>query len=84
MVSFSFWENLLFDDYKVYVAEYVSNNDSSCRRILTHSFSNLIAAGKLTYVEWPRYKNGRKKPNNGLLSAWSTLKSFSFPTKDTG
>jgi hypothetical protein len=40
---------------------------TSCRKILTHSFSDLIQAGQLTDALWPRYASGQKKPGSGLL-----------------
>jgi hypothetical protein len=55
----------LFEKCKVFMEEYVSDNDSSCRKILTLSFSDLIFAGRLT--KGPGQKSGRKKPNSGLL-----------------
>jgi hypothetical protein len=60
----------LFGYYNVFVKEYVSDHDSSCQKNLTHLFSDLILAAKLTNAEWPRYKNGQNKSNNlnnGLL-----------------
>jgi hypothetical protein len=57
----------LFENYEVFIEEYVSDDDSSCRKILTHSFWDLIFAGRLTEALWPRSKSGRKKPNTGLL-----------------
>jgi hypothetical protein len=57
----------LFEKYEVFIEEYVSDNDSSCHKILTHSFWDLILEGQLTEALWPRTKSGRKKPNSGLL-----------------
>jgi hypothetical protein len=41
-------DRLLFKTYMVFIEEYVSDNDPSCRKILTHSFWDLILAGRLT------------------------------------
>jgi hypothetical protein len=57
----------MFETYEVFIEEYVSDDDSSCRKILTHSFWDLIFEGWLTEALWPRTKSGRKKPNSGLL-----------------
>jgi hypothetical protein len=57
----------LFEKYKVFIEEYVTDKDSSCHKILTHSFWDLIFADRLTEALWPRSKSGRKKPNSGLL-----------------
>jgi hypothetical protein len=35
----------LFKKYEVFIKEYVSDNDSSCRKILTHSLWDLILEG---------------------------------------
>jgi hypothetical protein len=39
----------------------------SVRKILTQSYHDLLAALKITDDEWPRCRNGHKKPDNGLL-----------------
>ena len=57
----------LFEEGNVYVGEYVSDDDSSSRAILTHSTADLIEAGTLSEEDWPRYLNGGKKPDNGQL-----------------
>jgi hypothetical protein len=57
----------LFKTEAVLIEEYVSDDDSSCCKILTHSFSDLIQAGQLADALWPRYASGQKKPDSGLL-----------------
>jgi len=57
---------------KCYIAHLVTDDDSSVRKILTHSYQDLIDALELTIEDWPRYpgtkgKPGKKKPDNGLL-----------------
>jgi hypothetical protein len=51
----------------VFIKEYASDDDSSCRKILTHSFLDLILAFRLTQILWPRFNSGCKKLNSGLL-----------------
>ena len=54
-----------------YIANLVTDDDSSVRKILTHSYQGLIDALQMTVDEWPRYEKkdgiGNKKPDNGLL-----------------
>jgi hypothetical protein len=50
-----------------YVANLVTDDDSLVRKILTHSFKELLQAERMTDAEWPRTATGRKKPDNGLL-----------------
>ena len=60
----------LNDKEKCYVAHLVTDDDSSVRKILTHSYQELIDALQCTIDDWPRYgKDGKgaKKPDNGLL-----------------
>jgi hypothetical protein len=52
---------------KCYVANLVTDDDSSVRNILTHSYMELCDALRITDAEWPRYANGKKKTDNGLL-----------------
>jgi hypothetical protein len=33
----------------------------------SHSYQEMIEAMVSTIDDWPRYSNGKKKPNNGLL-----------------
>jgi hypothetical protein len=39
----------------------------SSRAILTHSIEDLIEVGLKTEEDWPGYKNGAKKWDNGIL-----------------
>ena len=57
------------EEVKCFVAMLVTDDDSSVRKILEHSYRELIDAGKMMEADWPRYKNGtgQKKPDNGLL-----------------
>jgi hypothetical protein len=57
----------LLKTYMVSIKEYISDDDSSCCKILTHCFWNLILAGRLTKALWPRLDSGWKKPKSGLL-----------------
>jgi hypothetical protein len=57
----------LYEEGSVYIGEYVSDDDSSSRAVLTHSIKDLIEAGIKTPEDWPKYKNGAKKKDNGLL-----------------
>jgi hypothetical protein len=57
----------LNDKNKCYIAHLVTDDDSSVRKILTHSYQELIDALQATIEDWPRYANGAKKPDNGLL-----------------
>jgi hypothetical protein len=52
---------------KCYIAHLVTDDDSSVRKILTHSYQELIDKLQATIDDWPRYANGAKKPDNGLL-----------------
>jgi hypothetical protein len=52
---------------KSYVANLVTDDDSSVCKILTHSYRELVDALKMTEAEWLWYVNGKKKPDNGLL-----------------
>jgi hypothetical protein len=47
----------------------VTDDDSSVRKILTHSYQALTDAGMMKPAEWPRFRDGKgaKKPDNGLL-----------------
>jgi hypothetical protein len=57
------------EDVQCFVEKLVTDDDSSVRKILTHSYRELIEAGEMLEADWPRYKNGTgaKKPDNGLL-----------------
>jgi hypothetical protein len=52
---------------KCYVSRLVTDDDSLVRKILTHSYRDLLAANSISEDECPRYANGKKKPDNGLL-----------------
>jgi hypothetical protein len=55
----------LFLDYNAYIYEYVGDDDSSTKKVLRHSWEEEVIAGTLDEV--PRYINGKKKPDNGVL-----------------
>ena len=60
----------LNENDKCYIAQLVTDDDSSVRKILTHSYQDLIDALQWTVDDWPRYGpdgKGKKKPDNGLL-----------------
>jgi hypothetical protein len=61
---------------KCYVANLVTDDDSSVRKILTHSYRELVDALKMTEAEWPRFVNGRKRPDNGLLPLLHAIIKF--------
>jgi hypothetical protein len=52
---------------KCYVASLVMDDYSSVRKNLTHSYRDLLQSMKITENEWPRYANGKKKPDTSLL-----------------
>jgi hypothetical protein len=54
-------------EHKCFIANLVTDDDSLVRKILTHSYRELLAAGRATERECPRYKNGQKKPDHGQL-----------------
>jgi hypothetical protein len=49
-----------------YIARLVTDDDSSIRNVLTHSYRELLRAERSTKIDCPRYANGQKKPDNGL------------------
>jgi hypothetical protein len=55
------------EEEKCYISHLVTDDDSSVRKILTHSYQEMIEAHTSTIDDWPRYSNGQKKPDNGLL-----------------
>jgi hypothetical protein len=61
---------------KCYVAKLVTDDDSSVRKFLTHSYRELVAALKMTDAEWPRYVIGGKLPDNGLLPLLHAIIKF--------
>jgi hypothetical protein len=55
---------------QVYIHSLVTDDDSSVRRILTHSFKKKVDAGRMAASDWPRHgknETGGKKPDVGLL-----------------
>jgi hypothetical protein len=53
-----------------FVSEFVGDDDSSTKKVMRHSYADLLREGKLN--DWPRYegaegKTGPKKPDTGLL-----------------
>jgi hypothetical protein len=63
-------------DDKCYVANLVTDDDSSVRKILTHSYRELVGALRMSDAEWPRFANGRKRPDNGLLPLLHVIVKF--------
>jgi hypothetical protein len=55
------------EEDKCCISHLVTDDDSSVRKILTHSYQEMIEATLITINDWPRYSNGQKKPDNGLL-----------------
>ena len=67
------------EECKCYIAFLVTDDDASVRKVLTHSFKDMVAAGMMTDAEWPRYGTtgkGKKKPDNGLLNILHVLIIF--------
>jgi hypothetical protein len=56
------------EEDKCYISHLITDDDSSVRKILTHSYQDMIKALVSTIDDWPHYSNGQKKPDNGLLS----------------
>jgi hypothetical protein len=54
-----------------FVSEYVGDDNSSTKKVMQHSYADMLHVGKMD--EWPQYaskdekKKGAKKPDNGLL-----------------
>jgi hypothetical protein len=54
-----------------FVSKYVGDDDSSTKKVMQHSYADMLRVGKIN--EWPHYaskddkKKGAKKPDNGLL-----------------
>jgi hypothetical protein len=61
---------------KCYVANLVTDDNSSVRKMLTHSYRELLEAFKITEAEWPRYVNGRNMSDNGLLPLLHAISKF--------
>ena len=57
----------LFKNYPAYIYEYVGDDDSSTKKVLRHSWKDEVDAGIRREEDFPRNKNGQKKPDNGLL-----------------
>jgi hypothetical protein len=55
----------LFESGDCVVVEYVSDDDSSTKKILRHSYADQLEKGIID--EYPRYENGKKKTDNGCL-----------------
>jgi hypothetical protein len=53
------------EEDKCYISHLITDDDSSVRKILTHSYQIMIEAMISTIDDWPCYSNGQKKPNNG-------------------
>jgi hypothetical protein len=51
---------------RCYIARLVTDDDSSVRKFLTHSYCELLRAEQFTEINCPHYVNGQKKPDNGL------------------
>jgi hypothetical protein len=63
-------------DDKCYVANLVTDDDSSVQKILTHSYRELVDALRMSDAAWPRFANGRKRPDNGLLPLLHAIVKF--------
>jgi hypothetical protein len=54
-----------------FVSEYIGDDDFSTKKVMQHSYADMLRVGKID--EWSRYaskdeqKKGAKKPDNGLL-----------------
>jgi hypothetical protein len=48
-----------------FVLEYVSDDDSSTKKVLRHRYADQLEMGIID--NYPRYANGKKKNDNGLL-----------------
>jgi hypothetical protein len=55
------------EEDKCYISHLITDDDSSIREILTHSYQDMIEALVSTIDDWPCSPNGQKKPDNGLL-----------------
>ena len=56
-----------WDTKKVWIKTIVSDDDSSMRSQMRHSYKDLIDNQLMTVSEWPRNACGQKKPDNGKL-----------------
>jgi hypothetical protein len=59
-----------------YVARLVTDDDSLVRNILTRSYCELLRADRINEIDCPRYANGQKKPDNGLLPLLHPVMQF--------
>jgi hypothetical protein len=57
----------VIEEDNCYISHLVTDDDSSIRKILTHSYQDMIKAMVSTIDDWPHYSNGQKKSDNGLL-----------------
>ena len=57
----------VFKNYPAYICEYVGDDDSSTKKVLRHSWQDEVDHGLREEKDFPRNKDGRKKPDNGLL-----------------
>jgi hypothetical protein len=48
------------EEDECYISHLITNDDSSVRKILTHSYQEMIKATVSTIDDWPRYSNGQK------------------------
>ena len=73
------------EEVKCFVAMLVTDDDSSVRKILEHSYRELIDAGKMMEADWPRYKNGTmgRKNQTTVYYLFCTPSYFSLPIRDT-
>jgi hypothetical protein len=55
----------LYGSYEAFIYVYVGNGNSSTKQVLRHSWEEEVLAG--IRVEVPRYKDGKKKPDDGVF-----------------
>ena len=75
-IFIEFW-----NEKRVGIETIISDDDSTMRSQLKNKYADLIAAGKLTDEQWPRYKGrngtpGAKKPCKGMLPIHMKPPSF--------
>ena len=56
-----------FYDHKYHISVIISDDDSTMKSNLKHSFTKLIEAKKMELVNWPKTPSGAKKKDNGRL-----------------
>ena len=54
-----------FYDHKFTISTIISDDDSTMKSNLKHSYSKLIEAGKMTIGEWPKIKKNTERSDNG-------------------